>query len=223
MAAQPMSGIYEIVNLVNGKRYVGSAVDVAQRWRQHRRRLNSGTHHSAALQRAWLKYGAEAFLFRVLGTYRRDELLEREQAEFDRKRPSYNVCLIAGSTSGRRLSPSTRAKIAAKKAGTKLPERSAEHRAKLSIALQGRTKSPEHMAALQAGRKRQTFTDERRTRVSVALKAAYAEGRKLRERSPEYREKIAATLRGRKLTPEHRSAVAASMIGKKRGPYKRNA
>ena len=29
------SGIYQIRNLVNGKRYVGSAVNLRARWRQH--------------------------------------------------------------------------------------------------------------------------------------------------------------------------------------------
>jgi group I intron endonuclease len=62
-----MSGIvYRIVNLVNGKFYVGSTVDQAGRFRVHRKRLNRGTHHSKHLQAAWQKYGATAFAFEVV-------------------------------------------------------------------------------------------------------------------------------------------------------------
>ena len=60
------SGIYEIVNLVNGKRYVGSAVSFECRWREHRRQLNADRHHSRHLQRSWNKHGAEAFSFRII-------------------------------------------------------------------------------------------------------------------------------------------------------------
>ena len=40
------SGIYKIVNLINGKVYIGSAVNFEKRWREHRRGLISKNHHS---------------------------------------------------------------------------------------------------------------------------------------------------------------------------------
>jgi len=62
-----MSGvIYRIVNLVNGKFYVGSTNDPKARFRVHRARLNRGTHHSPHLQAAWQKYGATAFVFEIV-------------------------------------------------------------------------------------------------------------------------------------------------------------
>lgn len=213
------TGIYEIVNLVNGKRYVGSAVDLYQRWREHRWGLAGGRHHSRHLQAAWRKYGADAFEFRVLMECPPVGLLREEQAEFDRRAPEYNVCPTAGSSLGRQHSEETRLKIGATKVGLKMPPRSAEHRAKLSAGNKGKLKSPEHMAALQAGRGRQEFTDERRATVSAALKASYENGTRSRERPPEYREKIAAKLRGRPLSAEHCAKVSAAMKGKKRGPY----
>ena len=56
------SGIYEILNTANGKRYIGSAVHFARRWYLHCWKLNRGEHHSAKLQNAWNKHGAGAAL-----------------------------------------------------------------------------------------------------------------------------------------------------------------
>lgn len=214
------SGIYEIVNLVNGKRYVGSAVDIAQRWREHRKGLRAGRHHSRHLQSAWLKYGTDAFEFRIVAECDPLLLIAKEQAEFDRLRPDYNICPTAGSTLGRPHSAETRNKIGASKRGLKMPPRDENHRAKLSAAHKGRKKAPAHMAALQDGRRARLHTDEDRARVSESLKVAFREGRHRRDRPPEYRAKIAEALTGRKLTEQHRANVAASMRGKKRGPYK---
>lgn len=55
------SGIYEIVNLVNKKRYVGSAINLRVRWRQHRSALIRGDHANTLLRRAWNKHGEANF------------------------------------------------------------------------------------------------------------------------------------------------------------------
>jgi group I intron endonuclease len=59
-------GLYEIYNTSNGKRYVGSSVNIASRLKQHTAMLVRGRHHSVALQRAWDKYGAESFVLRTI-------------------------------------------------------------------------------------------------------------------------------------------------------------
>ena len=83
MAAEKISGIYEIVNTVNGKRYIGSSVNIKTRWSQHRVRLSSGDHHCPPLQRAWVKYGSDAFEFRVIERCGRDVLVSLEQSYLD--------------------------------------------------------------------------------------------------------------------------------------------
>lgn len=57
------SGIYEIVNTVNGKRYIGSAKKFKIRWSKHVSALRLCKHHSRHLQAAWNKYGEAAFKF----------------------------------------------------------------------------------------------------------------------------------------------------------------
>src|SRR4051794_5001336 len=60
------SGIYAIRCKPTGKVYVGSAARITKRWNDHRQSLASGKHHSVLLQRAWEKYGPDAFEFTVL-------------------------------------------------------------------------------------------------------------------------------------------------------------
>src|SRR5438874_2219078 len=60
------SGIYMIRCLANGKVYIGSAVDLANRERAHRSDLNGGKHHCGHLQNAWNKYRAEAFEWSIV-------------------------------------------------------------------------------------------------------------------------------------------------------------
>ena len=99
------AGIYEIVNTVNGKRYIGSARDVSKRFKKHRWDLKNGTHHSQILQRAVNKYGIDTFVFRQFMTCRHDDLLKFEQRLMDVLRPEYNVCKVAGSRAGFRHPP----------------------------------------------------------------------------------------------------------------------
>lgn len=59
-------GIYKIINLVNNKFYVGSAVDLKRRKARHFSELRTGRHNNRHLQAAWVKYGEQAFIFVVV-------------------------------------------------------------------------------------------------------------------------------------------------------------
>lgn len=58
-----VSGIYKIINKVNGHYYVGSATKVRDRWSQHRHFLRRNSHPNGHLQRAWNKYEEKSFEF----------------------------------------------------------------------------------------------------------------------------------------------------------------
>lgn len=60
------SGIYKIINVLNNKFYVGSAVDLRRRKTRHFCELRTGKHKNAYLQAAWNKYGEKAFTFVVV-------------------------------------------------------------------------------------------------------------------------------------------------------------
>jgi group I intron endonuclease len=59
-------GIYKIINVVNNKFYVGSAVDLKRRKTRHFSELRNGRHNNRHLQAAWVKYGEQAFVFVVV-------------------------------------------------------------------------------------------------------------------------------------------------------------
>ncbi len=59
-------GIYKIINVLNNKFYVGSAVDLKRRKTRHFSELRTGKHNNRHLQAAWAKYGEQAFVFVVV-------------------------------------------------------------------------------------------------------------------------------------------------------------
>lgn len=80
-----MIGVYEIVNLKNNKRYIGSSTNLNKRFRDHRRGLITKKHRNKHLMNAWYKYGESAFVFRILQLCETaKEAAELEQELLDR-------------------------------------------------------------------------------------------------------------------------------------------
>lgn len=61
-----MKGIYKIVNLINGKVYIGQSDRLNEREREHFYRLDRNEHHNEHLQRAFNKYGKDNFIFECI-------------------------------------------------------------------------------------------------------------------------------------------------------------
>lgn len=107
-----MKAIYGIVNKINGKKYIGSAVNFYKRKREHLNSLNKNQHHSSHLQRSWNKYGITNFEFIILERVdAKQDLIPREQWWLDNSNNEYNVCKTAGSTLGKSCSDTTKKKI----------------------------------------------------------------------------------------------------------------
>lgn len=220
------SGIYKILNTANGKFYIGSAVDIKQRWRQHRSSLNLGYHDNSLLQRSWKKYGEDKFTFEVL-EYVSDVnlLISIEQNWMDKsnacdKSIGFNICKIAGSRLGFKSTEETKLKISTSKKGAKLSDETkrrmsvarqgikftAERNMKISLALKGRKRSPEEclqMSIVRTGIKRTPHTEETKLKISSAQKGRVV--------SAEKRAMISATLTGRKWSPARRKAYEDSL------------
>lgn len=60
------SGIYAIVNLVTGQRYIGQTSRFLYRWTKHKLLLRCGEHPNQALQQDWIFYTESAFDFCIL-------------------------------------------------------------------------------------------------------------------------------------------------------------
>jgi group I intron endonuclease len=159
------SGIYAIRSEVNGRTYIGSAIDIASRWRQHRSDLRKGKHHSIHLQRAWDKYGEEAFEFVVLEECPVDFLLEREQYYMDQCDDSYNCYPVAGSPLGVTRSLETRQKMSATRMGRK---HSDESRYKMSVSQTGHEVTPETRDKISASLMGHTHSPATREKIRLA-------------------------------------------------------
>lgn len=72
------SGIYMILNITNRKMYIGSSVDISNRWKTHQSDLMRNKHCNFHLQKAFDKYGKENFQFSILELCDKNQLQERE-------------------------------------------------------------------------------------------------------------------------------------------------
>jgi group I intron endonuclease len=90
------TGIYKILNTINNKIYIGSAIDIKKRWRDHKWYLKKNKHHNLHLQSSWNKYGENSFEFSILLECTVDQLLILEKEEIKKynsfnKNYGYNV------------------------------------------------------------------------------------------------------------------------------------
>jgi group I intron endonuclease len=101
-----ISGIYKIINKINGKYYIGSAVNIKERFTRHIRELKQNKHHNINLQRAWNKYGSNNFAFTILKICNKKTIRKFEQNILNRafktnKKMLYNICGIVGGFDNR--------------------------------------------------------------------------------------------------------------------------
>lgn len=200
-------GIYAITNILNGKRYVGSAIRISNRWLDHKRDLDNNKHHSQKLQRAWNKYGEANFEFSILELCTKSELVPKEQYWLDISESvekGYNICPIARSTLGRKCTDEAKIKIGNANRGRK---HTAETLAKMSKANKGKTLTDEHRAKISRSNKGRVMSEETLQKLIAANT-----GRKLSE---EHKAKISASGRGRKKTEEHKAKIGAAHKGRK--------
>lgn len=177
------TGIYQIRNAINGRAYIGSALRVGKRWREHLRGLRSGKHHSRFMQRCWDKHGESVFEFSLLIACASKDLLFYEQRCIDALKPKYNSSPTAGSQLGLKMRPESKARLseAAKRTRNFTGHRHTdETRARISASRTGKGGGPR--------------SAERCARISAALT-----GKRIPQ---EVRDRIAATLKGHKQSPE---------------------
>lgn len=107
-----MTGIYKIQSISNpDKIYIGSAINISQRWDRHLNDLRKNKHCNRHLQRHFNLYGENDLSFEILEKCKHIQLLKFEQLYIDILQPSFNICAVAGSRFGCVATFATREKI----------------------------------------------------------------------------------------------------------------
>ena len=200
-----ISGIYTITNIVNSRIYVGSAVNIDKRLKEHRWALRKKCHCNIYLQRAWDKSGEVNFVFEEYLSCDIKDLIFFEQITIDKmvktygRKNVYNMCLTAGSTLGRMHSEESKIKIGLSSKGRWTGKHHTdETRKKMSIASKGKKMTPEG-----------------KMKISIANKGrkGYWSGKKRPAFSKEWKEKISKATKGHSYPGWHHSEEAKKKIG----------
>lgn len=223
-------GIYKIINVVNNKFYVGSAVDLKRRKTRHFSELRTGKHNNRHLQAAWVKYGEQAFIFVVVEELSENADLLAAENVWLKEHVGKNYCYNLGTDAtapmtgiGGELSPTwgrkrTPEELAAQ--NWKGKKHNSESKAKIREFLLGKPKSAEVRAKISAklsgegnywyGKKR----PDHGAKVSRAVVATSPDGKTLEYASIQALREVS----GMKPPTVNRALKSGKPLA--RGPYK---
>lgn len=118
-----VSGIYIITHTESFRRYVGQSKNIPMRLKTHWRKLSQNKHDNIYLQRAYNKYGRDAFTVSTIECVE-DLLTPIEQSMLSQWGNLYNICKIVN------VPPNSK--------GNKRGPRSATWKANISAGMQGK-------------------------------------------------------------------------------------
>ena len=90
-----MPGVYIIKNTIDERVYIGSSVNIRERWREHKRELLKCNHQNTHLQNFVNKYGIDVLIFEILENC--EDTLEREQYYLDSIHNKFNIATSASA------------------------------------------------------------------------------------------------------------------------------
>lgn len=233
-------GVYKIVNKLNNKIYIGSSVNILERWLAHKYALKLGQHGNQYLQRTYNKYGLDNLDFNIVEKCSIENLTQREQYWIDYygglgSSILYNMKEPEGS---HKILPEVSEKIKQKLLGRTIPDKVVQ---KILKSREGYKHSEETKRKISEGNKGKIITMETRQKISEARKGTfkgtqnpffgkhhteetklklkkYAEegiiGRKGVKNSEEHNKKISQANRGKKRTDEQIQNLKNKLKGK---------
>lgn len=211
-------GLYEIRNVVNGMRYVGSSSKIGGRLDTHKYQLRHNMHGNKLLQYAWNKYGESAFTFKVMVLLEESEKIPTEDRLIKRLLSEgeilYNIASDAYAPGAGRVVSDASREISRLNATRRFADPAA--RKQVSDTMKKRLADPLVRAKMSAARKEESQRPETIKKKSDAMKAYYAN-------TPGAREKTGQTSRGRVRTQAHREALSVSIKAAYADPARREA
>ena len=228
-------GIYMIQNKINGKMYIGQAVDIEKRWKHHVWGLGGGYHDNTHLQRSWNKYEEENFEFTIL--------LECEESDLNMYEEYYIFELMTydpragynknyGGASGRHTEE-TKGKISDANKGEKNywygKHHSEETKRKISEAEKGKQLSEETKRKMSESRKGEQhpmygkqFSEEHKRKLSESRIGKYCGEKSYwygRQRTEETKRKMSESQKGRQLSEETKRKISEANKGERNSMY----
>ncbi len=171
-----MTGVYEIRNVANGNKYIGSSVNINKRFKEHIRDLRSNRHHSIRLQRAWNKYREGSFVFEILKEVSIPELKKEEQILLDEcinKNMFYNMTFDSTAPSrGRKFSKKERNRMS--ETAKKLMS-NPEYKKRVMEASKIARDNPEVRKKISDAHKGIMRSEEAKNKTSATLKKMFSE------------------------------------------------
>ena len=193
-----ISGIYAIVNMKSGNRYIGRAVDLNKRKQMHFWQLRKNIHGNKALQSAYNK--GDPLVFTIIEQCKREKLNEREVYwinQYNTLKDGYNLCEGGGTTTGYKFTDEQRKKISEAQKGRKQKREDVERR----------------NATLRRRREMDPEFDER-LREAHRRNLAKARGKLKGRPMPEKQKRILSErLKGRYISPEHKEKLRTLYSG----------
>lgn len=227
------SGIYKIVNKINGKYYVGSSKNINGRRLRHFDELRKGSHRNVKLQRAFNKYGEENFQFICAELLTTDDLLIKEQLHLDKCKlnpeSNYNIKYVAQAPKGYKHTEEGKTKIRNSLSGRVRAEDVCQ---RISEGLKGKSKSLEHRLNMSRSRKGKVghpHTEEHKkfvSRIHTGRIVSEVTRQKIRENwkirrliplSDETRKRKSAAAKGRIHSQETKEKIRLALIGNTNG------
>jgi len=118
------SGIYRWNNLVSGKSYVGSSINISHRlsiYYSKKAMINKISTRTSIIYSALLKHNYDNFSLDILKYCDTNVLIEKEQYYLDILKPEYNILKAANSRIGSKHSSKTKNLMSIKQKGIKNP------------------------------------------------------------------------------------------------------
>lgn len=158
------AGVYRWVNNINNKTYIGSSINLSQRFYKYLS-VKHLTEKNTPIHNALLKYGLQNFTLEILEYCEENKnLIKREQHFLDKFKPEYNILKVAGSSLGFKHSEETLELFKNRKV-------SEETKINLSLAATGRVLTKEERLKISQGRKGIKLSYQTRVKISDAAKS----------------------------------------------------
>lgn len=168
-----LSGIYRILNKINGNCYIGSSLNVEKRYKHHLSTLRHNSSRCSILQKAFNKYGEDNFEFQVILCCKPEYRLYYEQQLIRELNSQYNVFTNMSDSPLRQFTFTEQSKL------------------KMSIAHKGRVFSKESKDKIRKAKQNTTLSQETIKKMSEAKKGKpWSEKRRAAYLKKTYNEQI---------------------------------